>query len=268
MVGWTIIFVCIIVGGCVFLYARYIEPNRLVIKDIHLQGEVTKEVTILHFTDTHVKFDYTVEKIQELIDVINAHHPDIIIFSGDLMDNYDSARHLREELVPLLRAMHATYGKFAVYGNHDIGGGARSVYADMMRESGFILLQNDQRSLPELQICILGLDDATAGFEDISITKQKQQPYQILITHEPDIVNTMELSTIDLIMSGHTHGGQVAFPFIRKKVMPRGGKMYRKGLYTIGKTTLYVSVGIGTTKLPFRLGNPPELVVYTIHPNK
>lgn len=252
---------------CFIGYCVFIEPRKLCVKQVELQAEVPVEMTLLHFTDTHFTPCFLKHMGNRLLQEIAFIQPDLILFSGDLIDHYECYPQIKEPLIKVLKKMHAVYGKYAVYGNHDIGGGAKEVYADIMKEGGFHLLCNQVEELPKLGTAIFGMDDCVAGYEDITIVERSLQPFQILIAHEPDTCEKMKLDTIDLMISGHTHGGQVALPILKTKILPKGGRKYRKGIYQLPHTILSVSSGIGTTKLPMRFSNIPELIVYHVHPH-
>lgn len=262
-----ILLLLVIAAGGVYVYARYIEPNRLIVRTEEYTGDVKEKLTIVQFTDTHFKEEYPAEKAERIVNLINEQEPDIVVFSGDLMDNYAKYPQLEQELPNYLKKITATYGKYAVYGNHDYGGGASRVYETIMEESGFIVLKNDVQELPEIGVAIIGVDDFLFGKGDLTSSDVDLQPYQMMILHEPDFLNQMKTDTIDLTLSGHTHGGQVYLPFLNMDFLPAGGQLYRKGLYEISDTSsLYVSSGIGTTYLTLRFQNPPEIIVHHITP--
>ncbi len=259
LIGFVMMAVLLII------YMALIEPNLLVKHHVWLSGEIQdEELCIVQFSDTHFHRHCSIRKCERLMTEINALDPDLIVFSGDLMDHYEKTPQLAHRLPPYLARLTARLGKIAVYGNHDIGGGAKDVYPQMMEQSGFQLLCNQSVVYEAAKVAVLGVDDMLVGYEDRTLGKQRLQPYQILVSHGPDLVDDMDMSHIDLMMSGHTHGGQIYLPWITQKILPKGGRNYRKGLYQKGGTALFVSSGIGMTSLPLRLGNPPQLVVYHI----
>lgn len=265
--NWKIL--CLILGiiGVLWLiYMAVIEPNQLVVKHITLTGDVKKPVTLLHFSDTHFRANQSEKQMRKLIDTINQEQVDFLVFTGDLMDSYEKATELRESLPPELKQMHANIAKLAVFGNHDIGGKARKVYRPLMEEGDFQVLCNETIMFEEEGLAFFGIDDPQAGYEDRDFVKQEYQPYQILLSHEPDLFDELDLSFIDLMLSGHTHGGQIYLPILSNFILPTGGKHYRKGLYQKESTTLSVSSGIGMTWMPLRFRNQPELLVYHIQP--
>lgn len=257
----------VIVFGLLF-YMNQIEPKKLIVRHVELTGNVTKEATIAHLSDTHFKGHHIEAQAKKIIENLNDILPDYLLFTGDLIDCFEASPWLKDMLPPYLRQMKARYGKIAVYGNHDIGGGAKHVYRSIMEEGGFQVLCNEVIGCLEFGISFFGVDDPCAGYEDQELVKQQLSPYQVLLCHEPDFVDQIDTTYLDLMVSGHTHGGQIYLPLLSKVILPKGGKRYRKGLYQIQDMKLYVSSGIGTTWLPFRFRNVPEIIVYHIRPNK
>ncbi len=256
--------VCLMLS-VILIYMALIEPNLLVTKSIVLSGNVKQPIRIVHISDTHFHAHFSRHKLVRWITLINQYDPDFIVFSGDLIDHYNKAKHLRYEIPPYLRALQAKRAKLAIYGNHDIGGGAKAIYETLMQEGGFYVLRNERVIYEDLGIAFLGIDDVLAGYEDKTIVDRRIQPMQIVLAHEPDIIDSLNKESVDLMLSGHTHGGQVLLPYLTKKRLPKGGKHYRKGLYHIDHTCLYVNCGIGTTSLPLRFANPPEITVYELY---
>lgn len=251
---------------CWLVYMTVVEPRCFKTRNVHCMMPLKQPLTIVQFSDTHFKMNFSSKRLRKRIAAINACHPDIVIFSGDLMDHYDRDKALRTILPFYLKQIHAKKAKLAVYGNHDIGGNAKYVYADMMKEGGFHVLRNEHICFPDADLCIMGIDDPLAGYEDRTITQMRYQSTQILISHEPDLIRQLKMDTIDLTISGHTHGGQVYLPFITKALLPKGGKHFRKGCYVHQGHILYVSSGWGMTRIPLRFANPPEIVVFHLHP--
>lgn len=260
--------ICIAAALILLVIALFIEPHRLVVKKHVIPVDVTQTVRIIHISDTHYRKHFSRNDLLRLIVKVNQYEPDFIVFTGDFMDHYETAKQLRYQLPPYFQALHAKKAKLAVYGNHDIGGGAKSVYEEMMKESGFYVLRNKRIVFDELQLAFFGIDDALAGYEDRTITEARLQPVQILLAHEPDLVDLLNMKEISIMLSGHTHGGQVRLPLLTKLRLPRGGKHYPRGIYRIQNTILSVSSGIGTTQLPLRFACPPEIILYELKPSR
>lgn len=253
---------------CVFIYSRYIEPNMITVKDISI-GAGEDQVNIVLFSDTHYGKLYSEYKSENITKVINEQNADIVVFGGDLIDSYAADKPDIEIIKTTLRDIEAKSGKFAVWGNHDYGGGSSRIFDEIMEYGGFTILENQNVLIEDFNINILGLDDILLGNPDLNITEGvNSNTFNILISHEPDIVDELDLKNINLILSGHTHGGQVKIPYITKFVLPPGGEKYIDGLYDVksfSDTQIYVTTGLGVTKMPFRFMNTPEIINLTIN---
>ena len=254
-------------------YAYFIEPNLLRVKRLTIEPE--KEVRpckIVFFTDTHFGKYYSETHIEDIVNKINALNADFVIFGGDLLDNYARDRNAMdmEYLGDKLLAINAAVGKYAIWGNHDHGGGAARIYEDFMTSCGFELLNGESRLFADYGIQIFGFDDYLMGWTDPSLYTIESEYFNIIASHEPVISEFIENSSDNLLLSGHTHGGQVTIPFVTSKLLPRGSGVFRKGYYPaeeIASATplqMYVSSGIGMTRYPIRFLNIPEIVAVTI----
>ncbi|WP_338451888.1 metallophosphoesterase [Niallia oryzisoli] len=261
-------------GG--YYYAREIEPrlldiNRYTIKH-SLIPKSFNNFKIVQFSDTHLGFQYTIKQLDKLVDRINRLQPDMVFFTGDLMDEPNKYPN-SDQIIPSLSKINAPFGKFAIYGNHDHGGYGTDIYKNIMDKSGFILLQNaaqEIKLLDDSRIHLIGLDDAMLGKPDLANATVNLPPdtYKILLAHEPDIAELAIDKGIHLQLSGHSHGGQVKIPFIGALITPPYSELYYEGFYELGHAqtplTLYVNRGLGTTRLPFRFLSKPELTLFTL----
>lgn len=258
-----ILMMCV---GMLYAYARYIEPNLLVtVYQELLANKLTKDIKIVLFADTHLGYLYGEEHIETIVDTINIAEGDFVIFAGDFFDSYYRDQDLLnlEYIIEELNRIEAKEGKIAIWGNHDRGGSYK-VYAEVMEQSGFLLLDNEDFLVDEYNLCIRGLDDYLLGNPDLETETLNENHYNLIVVHEPDVSDEMDLSKVDLILAGHSHGGQVSIPSITEKYLPRGATTYIKGLYALEsdkETYLYVTKGIGLTQLPYRFMNIPEVVV-------
>jgi len=263
-------------GTGVYYYARDIETRMLKITEHTIEHSLIPVgfdgCKIVQFSDTHLGFQYNLNQLEKLITKIDAYSPDIIFFTGDLMDAPNQYEH-QSKIPPLLSSLKAPLGKFCVYGNHDHGGYGSDIFQSIMSQSGFTILQNDNRSVKLLDgslIYIIGLDDAMLGkpnFEQ-ALENIPDYSYKILLSHAPDLADQALFYGIELQLSGHSHGGQIKIPFFGALVTPPFAEKYTEGFYEIKnhsqKLTLYVNRGIGTTRLPFRFLSHPELTVFQL----
>ena len=129
-------------------YAFKIEPYRLVVNQHQLENRSSKEkIKIVQLSDLHIKKDFDAKHLDKVIQKTNEQNPDFIVFSGDLYDNY-ARYNENEQIISKLQKMKAKYGKIAIWGNRDYGGGASREYANIMSESGFTLLRNENLLVP------------------------------------------------------------------------------------------------------------------------
>lgn len=252
------------------VYTVWVEPNWLIVKNFEMLPENDNKVRVVQFTDTQLGDFYSLEQFKAAIKKINEMEPDIILFTGDLIDranDYDDIEAVGE----LLQTLKAPLGKFAVWGNHDYGGGGHKYYAEVLENGGFQLLVNEVHQIDAegKKLAVIGADDGLYGEEKAQnlISGLDENAYNILMIHEPDLMDNYLEGNVDLALAGHSHGGQVALPFIGAIVKVPLGEKYTKGFYDFEnerKSKLFVSSGLGSTKLPFRLCNRPEIIVFDI----
>ena len=261
-------------GG--YYYAKEVEPKSLsMTRHIISHPRIPQgfnQFKMVQFSDTHLGFQYTLEQLNKLVDRINVLNPDVVFFTGDLMDEPNKYAN-SNQIIPILLKLNAPFGKFAIYGNHDHGGYGTDLYDTIMDKSGFVVLKNEGFEIKlddQSSIHIIGLDDAMLGHPDL-VKAMKDLPshsYKILLAHEPDLAEIAVGQGVHFQLSGHSHGGQVKIPFIGALITPPFSQLYQEGFYTIGDSTdpltLYVNRGLGTTRLPFRFLAKPELTIFTL----
>ncbi|MBK7752531.1 MAG: metallophosphoesterase [Flavobacteriales bacterium] len=216
--------------------------------------------------------------VQKGVDLINAEKPDLILFTGDLVNDYaDEA----EGFIDVLRGLNAPMGKFSILGNHDYSDYARwddpaskarnlqrlkTIHADM----GFRLLLDEHLPLERSgdHIGLLGVQNWGRGFQqygDLAKTLRGSDsyPYRILMSHDPTHWEMQVWGTgVDLTLSGHTHGAQLGVKLGGQTYSPAQW-VYKHwaGLYQEGDQQLYVNRGFGFIGFPGRVGMPPEITV-------
>lgn len=266
------ILVSMIGGG---VYSTWIEPKWIDITNISLSypnlPKSFHNIRIVHFSDLHVGNQIDVTYYNKIVQLIQVQKPDLICFTGDLYDHEFSESNLNQ-IAKLLTQLEAPLGKFSVLGNHDYFHNPEQI-EKCWEYSGFTLLKNTSTLLKRNgdTMVISGLDDALNGHPDFSIlksnSKELENPFQILLVHEPDLADTSSQYEVHLQISGHSHGGQVQFPGIGPIITPPLSTQYPLGLYRNIKNSnlhLYTNRGIGTTILPFRFFSRPEITVITL----
>ncbi|MBB5323864.1 hypothetical protein HNQ34_000956 [Anoxybacillus tepidamans] len=255
-----------------YYYARFIEPNRLTITSHSIFHPLIPKsfdgVKIVQFSDTHLGHYYSLAHLRRIVKQINDIKPDLVFFTGDLMDAPNKYRYA-DDIIPIFADIRAPFGKFCIYGNHDHGGYGTRLYRKVMTKAGFRMLVNEHvliEQIDQSKIAIAGADDLMLGkpnFDDM-LKKIPPSTYTILLLHEPDGAKEASRYGVHLQLSGHSHGGQIQLPFIGPLITPPLAVQYYEGFYQIQDMTLYVNRGLGTTRMPFRFLTPPELTVFTL----
>jgi predicted MPP superfamily phosphohydrolase len=204
---------------------------------------------------------------EELLSQLSFTEPDIIVITGDLVD----ANRLDAEVgISFCREAVQIAPVYYVTGNHEAGLSSRRSLLSSMEEVGVTVLRNNVVSITREgeTVTLLGVHDPnyTRGMVManvlLKLTKELEG-YSILLSHRPELFEEYVASGVDLVFSGHAHGGQFRLPFIGGVYAPSQGwfPTYDGGLYTEGDTTMVVSRGLGNSRFPFRLNNRPEIVV-------
>lgn len=251
-------------------YAWKVEPFLVHVNHVELGKKNDRTpLNVVQISDLQVSEYYETNRLDKVIEKVNAQKPDILLFTGDLFDNYSKYPEQRAPMIEKLKAFKANIGKYAVWGNHDYGGGAVRVNEDVMSAGGFTVLRNQGETLTlsdGRQVFLGGLDDSLLGNPSVSDTLAYRQNYDyaITMTHEPDVADAFIGTDTQLVLAGHSHGGQVWIPFYPiKNVL---AEKYTRGLYQLDAITqLYVNTGIGTTSIHARFGVIPEVTQFTIY---
>lgn len=230
---------------------------------------------IVHFSDLHYNRAISLNKVKSIVNEINDINPDIVVFTGDLIDrdaiisdnDYD-------ELANILGNIKSKYGKYAVIGNHDYEKDKDGVIK-VFHKADFKYLENSYEIIYNKEnekIFIGGLGNVTHNQEDISKMMEyfndegNKIDYKIILVHEPDIAdNIVKDYKVNLILAGHSHNGQVRLPIIGAIYKPPYAKNYYDNYYNLDGTNLYISSGIGVSTINYRLFNHPSINFYRIN---
>ena len=198
------LIICILLLALVavagYCYARYIEPHRLAVETLQVSGAgLASPVRLVVFSDVHLGNGVDTDDLRQLVDQINALQADAVLFLGDLYDNYEQYEGNVEADAAALAAIDAPV-KLAVWGNHDMGGGAYRIYPEVLEKGGFVLLENESFAADKLGICFAGAADVIFGQPDISAL-WADGLYRVLLVHEPDYA--LEVTDVPLQLSGH-----------------------------------------------------------------
>ncbi|MEY8458905.1 metallophosphoesterase [Lactococcus ileimucosae] len=254
------IWIIILLFSLLF-YGILLEPHFMRVRKVKISDE--KGLKVAHFTDTHFNWHTRPRRFYKFSKHIKQMEPDLILFTGDLFDKVSWAqKHERNKVKEILTDLEAPLGKFAILGNHDFSEEGHPNYIrSFLEESGFTVLTN--QSVRSGNVSLTGLDDLREGQPNFEMLPE-QADFSLLMIHEPDTILRVEHpEKYDLVVAGHSHGGQIRLGNWRLR--NDGSKAYDSGLYDLGQnTTLFVNAGIGLTFLPIRFGVPPEIVYYEI----
>ncbi len=232
---------------------------------------------IAQLSDIHLNEFTEPFLLREATDEINRLQPDMVLLTGD----YVSA-----QVLPKKMTMNAAWEcasllseiecprRYAILGNHDIMAGEDEI-VDALQQQGIPVLRNAYVPIERgrSRIWLAGLEDPVCGRPDpdrtipVSIRSVANEPI-ILMCHAPDFVDDLLRhpagGSVALMLSGHTHGGQVRIPMLGAFHLPPGGRKYIDGWFSMGGLQLYVNRGIGSVGVPFRFNCRPEITVFTL----
>lgn len=222
---------------------------------------------LLQLSDIHHGLYTRLEEVERAVELANRLEPDLVALTGDFVSN--SRRYIR----PVARALsrlQARLGLFAVLGNHDHRVGADAVTA-ALEERGIEVLRNCHVELRRNGSCLTlaGVDDFGYRADNLrhALRGAIAESPTVLLSHNPAVLPQAAACGVDLVLSGHTHGGQMDAPRLRTYMRGRGLRVplrFRQGWDEIGGTQIYISRGLGTVVVPLRLRCPAEIPVFRL----
>lgn len=266
---WKIIFGILIFILLLFICLRFIGTKGLIIKEYKV---VNKNIDtsfygfkIVHFSDLHYGMSVDEKVLSNLVDKINKTKPDIVVFTGDLIDkkkNYTESD--TKLLTKYLSKIKSSYGNYYVNGDDDEN---INSFDSIMVNSNFKSLNNNYEvitSEKNKKILISGIS-TNANIKIFNdIFKDDDYSYKIIMMHYPDNYDLISKYNFDLVLSGHSHNGQVRLPYIGALVKMNNSKEYYDPYYKINDTDMYISGGIGNSKVNLRLFNTPSFNLYRL----
>lgn len=263
-----LIFLLIIIM-ITLIYAFFIEPHLLIVKEHKIVTEKIPDsfhgIKVVQFSDLHYGTTINKKNINKITKKINFLNPDIVVFTGDLID--EKTKPTKKDIKVLtdeLNNINSKLGKYAIIGNHDF---YNKEYSTILYNANFKLLKNDLDLIyykDKTPIIIYGIDNYTFGEPNLEKLDDKYNNYyKILLTHEPDYMKLLD-KDFDLVLAGHSHNGQAKLPFAKPIWLPKGARYYYDEYYKINNTDLYVSNGIGTSIINIRLNSIPSISLFRI----
>lgn len=269
--------------GGLALYSGEIARHRLSIEEQTVQlprlPDAFRRLRIVQISDIHY-FEFTESFfLRNVVEVVNGLKPDVVVITGDFA-TYGPLRWPKSEVHKKMALRHmpecaAILGgircplRYATMGNHDMMVGYSHIRGDLESHNLPVLrniavpVERDGKRL-----WLAGLGSACARDADpqraIPVSAARDNEAIIVLAHEPDILPEIARYSPDLVLAGHTHGGQVRVPYLPPAFLPEYGRHYVEGWFRYGSTRLYVNRGIGTIGLPLRLNCPPEVTLFTL----
>jgi uncharacterized protein len=265
----------VISGYGVLLERRRFELEHFDILITGLSSSLS-QLNIVQLTDIHVGPFMPPEELAQYVEAVNQLRPDLIALTGDFVTKS------HDEVLPCvetLAKLKARYGIFACLGNHDSYAGVADELTRLFGENGICTLRNDATAVQigNSKVGVLGIDDPRRGQSDLQRALRAAQKdrgeVNILLSHRPEIFPTAAREGIDLVLSGHYHGGQVKLlPDPQGLSIARLMTPYAEGLFRLPPATrsgakaasLFVSRGVGISGLPIRINCPPQIAHLTL----
>lgn len=248
--------------GMMILYGIICEPYTLKITRYYLKNNELKGVKIVYATDFHVgPFVWEKWRLKRVIKEINQQRGDLVILGGDYINRHGKKSTMKpQQIAKYLEQIEVP--KVAVLGNHDSYYGKEDVKR-ALENVGIKVLENKnvKLKLKNKEVTVAGVADYNTDKPDIKKSMRNSVNPVIFITHSPDLFEKIP-NKVDVAFAGHTHGGQVVLPVIGPLLVPTdSGKKYAYGIFYKNNKPRIVSSGLGTSVLPIRFYNRPEIVV-------
>lgn len=260
-----------LVGGASSLPYLYLETLLVAVRRYQVQirrlPPSFEGFTILHLTDLHDKgFGNREEK---LLSLLSREGFDAVAMTGDMVQGANPSLRPALDLVAGIRRIKEC-PIYAVSGNHEWRLERGEEFAELLRKAGVAVLVNESVRLSKGkdEIRVLGVDDPVTNRDrlDLAVQGTDRHGPRLLLSHSPHTFLEAAGRGIDLVLAGHTHGGQVRLPFLGASFVPSMGffPCYDYGLYRLGGTSLVVGGGLGESLLPIRFNMRPEIALITL----
>ena len=261
-------------------YSTLVEPNEIKVKtlDVWLRRlpAAFDGFRIAQVSDIHYGEYLGEDHVRDVVKLTNEAKADLVVLTGDfvtrhLMSKNKASRlsdaRAAEPCARIFAELKSNRGTVAVLGNHDHATDPEFV-TDALSSHGIRVLRNQTYpvEVEGKRVWVAGVDDALEHAADLRGTMEQvpRDEACVLLVHEPDMADWVARYSVDLQLSGHSHGGQVRIPFLGAPILPPSGRKYPLGHYRIRELQLYTNPGIGVITLPIRFDCPPEVTVFTL----
>ena len=267
--------ICLTIGAIFILFCIYsfiICPSLLKVREYKVESNLLPSsfdgIKIVQLADIHYGTTINKKQLDKIVKRINELNPDIIFFTGDLIDkNIVPTETIQEEIIESLKNLNCSLYKYAVIGNED----DQETFNNLMEQTNFIVLNNETKLLyykDKTPIAITGFNNISSNpvyseinnpIDDIDVSTL----YHIVIFHESDAIDSILEYNPNLVLTSATLGGKINF--IKPLFLPDTADKYYEEYYRLNETDLYVSNGLGTTGVNIRFNNVPSFNFYRLY---
>ena len=268
----------LIFSTLLFFYITYVSNAKIVVNEQRLVSKKIPDnfngTKIIQFSDLHFGTTIFKKELDDLVDIINDRNPDIVLFTGDLIDKeYKLESKEQEAIINSLKRINANIGKYAISGDED-----KEEFNTILNQSNFLILNNDYDLIYKDNnnpILLVGLSsslsnniDTNSAYKYFKEQTHNSDIYTITILHEPDSVdNILSSYSSDLFLAGHSHNGQIRIPYFGTIFRKNGATKYYNEYYEIDDSKLFISGGIGTNGNGIRLFTHPSINFFRLSNN-
>lgn len=258
-------FIVIIILFFIFFTLPTTYKNTVVVNHIDIKSErpLKNEIKVAVFSDAHLFFDYKIEDLQMAVNRLNNEAFDVLIFDGDLIQatKKQEAKPNAKAIINVLSQLRPMYGKFAILGDND----AKVKQTNqILKKSGFEILNNKVRNVEvnKADINVIGIRDLKKARSTLDNLSDKK--FNLLIAHNPRVVDEVSHNKLNLIVTAHTLGGQYNLPFYGSVFADIREIPYYKGHTTVNGIEVYNTNGLGTERKNVRFLAPSAMEIFTI----
>lgn len=255
-----------------YAYTTYISTVKINVREYRIKNKKIPDsfngLKIIQFSDLHYGSTMFMDNVKDIKKKINLRNPDIVVFTGDLIDKkYDLKKEEQEKLINELSSIDASLGKYAILGDED-----NEKVSTILNQSNFTILRNEYDLVykdDNNSILLMGIyskeKDIDKTYSYYKEENHNSNIYSITLLHEPDTVDDI-IGTYDtdLFLAGHSHNGNIRVPFVKYSLFKvKGAKKYDQDYYKINNSKLYITSGLGTPS-SIRLFCRPSINFYRL----
>lgn len=245
----------------IIIYAIFIGTKGIFIKEYKINADNISNnidgLKIAHFSDLHYGSSLKNDGLTKVIDKINSTKPDIVIFTGGLLNNkYNLKDKDIKNIIDNLSNIKSNLGKYYITSKED-----SKEAVNILNSSSFISLDDNESLIYNMSydpIVLLGKNNVNKYFEE----NKETNFFTLLAIHNPDDINKYKNNKINMTIAGHTHNGQINIPKIKNLLID---SKYKNNYQKVGNTELFINPGIGTKKVNIRLFNHPTIYLYRLN---